>query len=104
MKRTKALEAIAYHEAGHAVTCWHQHIGLKHLSIVPGEDWTGQIVHDRVFKRYGRPDIAIGLALEARVRLLPRTSSCGMFKLARSWTAGGVSWRRLLPRFSTVTN
>ena len=86
MKRTKALEAVAYHEAGHAVMCWCEGIGLKRVSIVPSKDFTGQVTHDRVFKRSDRPDEHIGLALKGR-----------MERLARVMCAGPIAQRRHRP-------
>ena len=35
MKQTKALESIAYHEAGHAVAAWDCNVRIKALSIIP---------------------------------------------------------------------
>ncbi len=35
MRRTKALESTAYHEAGHAVAAWKLGVRTKKLSIVP---------------------------------------------------------------------
>ncbi len=34
MKRTKALESTAYHEAGHTVAAWRHRIAIRNASIV----------------------------------------------------------------------
>ncbi len=45
MKRTKKLEATAYHEAGHAVAAWAHGVRTKHLSILPDDDSEGRHAH-----------------------------------------------------------
>ncbi len=45
MKRTKFLEATAYHEAGHAVMAWDEGIKINSISIVPDEKASGRIMH-----------------------------------------------------------
>jgi ATP-dependent Zn protease len=42
MKVTRALQATAYHEAGHAVAGWYVGIEAKNLSIVPDADSLGR--------------------------------------------------------------
>lgn len=43
-KPTKALQAIAYHEAGHAVVRWHYRLRMpKYVTIIPDEDSLGHI-------------------------------------------------------------
>ena len=49
MKRTKALESVAYHEAGHAVAAWHVRVRTTALSIVPDEDAKGFHAHRPYF-------------------------------------------------------
>ena len=49
MKRTKALESAAYHEAGHAVAAWHCGVRTKSLSIVPESDSAGRHVRHPYF-------------------------------------------------------
>ena len=41
MKRTKALESTAIHEAGHAVMAWRLGVRTKTLSIIPGPGTLG---------------------------------------------------------------
>ena len=43
---TKALQSTAYHEAGHAVMCWHEGIGIRAISIVRGGGKRGTIKID----------------------------------------------------------
>jgi hypothetical protein len=38
-------EAIAYHEAGHAVAAWRQRVKIKSATIIPASDYLGQIKH-----------------------------------------------------------
>ncbi len=45
MKRTKALQSTACHEAGHAVAAWRLGVRTKSLSIIPKVDSLGQHVH-----------------------------------------------------------
>ena len=35
MKRTKALESTAYHEAGHTIAAWRHRIAIRNASVVP---------------------------------------------------------------------
>ena len=49
MKRTKALESTAYHEAGHAVAAWRYGVRTKRLSIVPEPSFAGQHVRHPYF-------------------------------------------------------
>ena len=41
MRRTKALESTAYHEAGHAVAAYRHGMKVKRLTIVPSGDALG---------------------------------------------------------------
>ena len=43
MKRTKKLEATAYHEAGHDIVGWRLGLRLKSATIVPGDDYDGRV-------------------------------------------------------------
>ena len=45
MKRTKPLEATAYHEAGHAVASWHLGIRVTSATIVPEGTMLGSVSH-----------------------------------------------------------
>ena len=45
MKVTRALQATAYQEAGHAVAGWYVGIEAKNLSIVPDADSLGHYEH-----------------------------------------------------------
>lgn len=49
IRRTKALESTAYHEAGHAAAVHKHQIRTKVLSIVPDETSTGRIEHHPYF-------------------------------------------------------
>ena len=37
-------ELTAYHEAGHAVACWALRRRFSYVTLVPGEDFLGQLV------------------------------------------------------------
>jgi hypothetical protein len=43
-----AIEAVAYHEAGHAVLAWRRFVRLKGITIIPGKDFQGQCRHAKV--------------------------------------------------------
>jgi hypothetical protein len=47
VRRTSKI-ATAYHEAGHAVMCWHYGARIRKLTIVPGADFTGSCHHERI--------------------------------------------------------
>ena len=49
-KPPKKFEAIAYHEAGHAVAAWRTGVRIKALSIVPQDDTDGRMTHVQYFK------------------------------------------------------
>ena len=49
MKRTKKVESIAYHEAGHAVAAWKRRIRIKQLSILSDGDSAGRMTHHNYF-------------------------------------------------------
>ena len=49
MKRTKELESIAYHEAGHAVVAWRVGVKAKSLSIIPEPGSKGRYIHKPYF-------------------------------------------------------
>ncbi len=49
MRRTKALEATAYHEAGHAVAAYKVGMKVKRLTIVPSGDALGSHQHHAYF-------------------------------------------------------
>jgi ATP-dependent Zn protease len=40
------LEATAYHEAGHMVAAWRQHLKIRRATIIPAEDYTGRVEHE----------------------------------------------------------
>lgn len=50
MKRTKALESTAYHEAGHAVVAWQLGFKAKSVSITPEPGESGRYIHEPYFK------------------------------------------------------
>ena len=43
MKRSKALESLAYHEAGHAVAAFHHNVRVKKRSILPEPGSSGRL-------------------------------------------------------------
>lgn len=49
MKRTKALESVAHHEAGHAFAAFHRGVRIKKLTIVPDGDAAGRMTNAPYF-------------------------------------------------------
>ncbi len=49
MRRTKRLETVAHHEAGHAVAAAQHRVRLHSLSIVPDVNSAGKFVHHSYF-------------------------------------------------------
>jgi hypothetical protein len=45
-----SLRATAFHEAGHAVACIHEHVPLSTVSIAPTEDSFGHVGHRNVLR------------------------------------------------------
>lgn len=60
MATSKKLECTAYHEAGHAVAAYRQHLRFRYVTIKPDEndDSLGHLLH-RAFDKRFRPDIAL---------------------------------------------
>ena len=50
-------KAIAYHEPGHIVAALDQRVQVRDATIVPNEDYLGQVAHHSIFGRV-RPDRA----------------------------------------------
>ncbi len=82
MKRTKAIEALAYHEAGHAVLCWEERVRLKGASIVPDRTSAGRITHSHPLKGIN-PEL--DSSTHSRVR---------MEKMVRILLAGTIAQRK----------
>lgn len=47
-RKASAIEAVAHHEAGHAVLAWRRSVRLKGITIIPGKDSLGQCRHAKV--------------------------------------------------------
>ena len=60
MPRSKTTEAVAHHEAGHAVAAWHQHMKFRRVTIVPdkAEGNLGHLKHIR--RKWFNPDFDTG--------------------------------------------
>jgi hypothetical protein len=58
------LEATAYHEAGHAVVAWIQHVGLRRISIIPAHGAAGFVHHAPI----GGRDMEWGDSPRVRIR------------------------------------
>jgi hypothetical protein len=84
--RGPPLRAIAYHEAGHAVMCWHEQIGIDVASIIPAPGSLGHVQHRSVLDGI---DLACDNSLEGRARAE---------SLIRIALAGSVAQRRIHPR------
>lgn len=78
-RKLRSLRRTAYHEAGHAVQAWWEHmvsdgrIKFKEATIIPGEDYLGRVLSERYLSGL-HPDIEITARtqwlLEARIRIL----------------------------------
>src|SRR5580700_11422788 len=44
--KPSALEATAYHEAGHMVAAWRHHLKIRRATIIPAEDFAGRVDHE----------------------------------------------------------
>ncbi len=64
MKRTKALEATAHHEAGHAVAAFSQDVKINAISILPDGQSKGHIIHANPLR-----GIALDIDNSTRARL-----------------------------------
>jgi hypothetical protein len=80
------LRAIAYHEAGHAVMCWHEQIEVEIASIIPEAGSLGRVQHRSVLEGI---DLACDNSLEGRARAE---------SLIRVCLAGAVAQRQIDPR------
>ncbi len=87
MKITKALQATAYHEAGHAVAAWYLGAGVKSASIVPDADSTGRVYYER------HPLEGIDIDLDDGPHVQARLEDAIQIALA-----GPVAHRRFNPR------
>jgi len=76
-KRTQLHdEAVAYHEAGHAVIAWHEGIGLRSASIIPVGTTGGRIIHYPMFQTIN-PEVDTGRRSRDRVEKSVRISLAG---------------------------
>jgi hypothetical protein len=89
MKITKALQATAYHEAGHAVAAWYLGAGVESASIVPDDDTTGRVYYER----HPLEGIDINLPWLARRPNDGSTRGPGATTTARWTTAWPLTWR-----------
>ncbi len=88
VKQTKALESIAYHEAGHAVAAHAHQVRTKKLTIVPAEGSLGRHEHKLFFKR-------INIEYDSSPRAQRRVENMVIVCLA-----GPAAQRRFNPRGS----
>ncbi|MHA1554171.1 MAG: hypothetical protein ACTSU0_07150 [Alphaproteobacteria bacterium] len=86
MKRTKALESAAYHEAGHAVAAWRCRVRTKSLSIVPEPDSAGRHIRHPYFG-------GINLEIDSSPRAQRRVEN-----MALVCCAGPAAQRRFEPK------
>ncbi len=76
----------AYHEAGHAVVAYFLGVRIKKVSIIPGKDYVGIVIHEKVVR---------GLAPEIDMSLLNFNR---MEKLARIAIAGDIAQKIHAPK------
>ena len=65
--KLRRLEMVAYHEAGHAVIAWRNHIRFKHVTIVPVEGESLGHVRNCGYPSWFRPDIELSDRIHMRV-------------------------------------
>jgi len=66
MRVTKELRATAYHEAGHAVAAWHEHLPIRAVSVIADDDTLGRVHHPPSPASF-RPDIDAGPRARTRI-------------------------------------
>ena len=66
----------AYHEAGHAVMAYFLYIRVKKVSVVPGKDYLGFMLHEKVVRGLA-PDVDMSLRNFDRMEKLARISLAG---------------------------
>jgi hypothetical protein len=76
----------AFHEAGHTVVAYFLGVRLKKVSIIPGKDYVGVVIHEKVVR---------GLAPEVDTSL---RNFDRMEKLARIALAGDIAQKIHAPR------
>lgn len=92
MKQTKAIESIAYHEAGHAVAAHAHKVRTKAVTIVPADGSLGRLENQPYFKDI---NIEYDNSPRARRRVENMVIVC---------LAGPVAQRRFNPRGSWRVN
>jgi ATP-dependent Zn protease len=60
------LQATAYHEAGHAVAAFWHRLNFRHVTIEPGDDSLGHMLHVKLRDSF-RPDIEVTPAVRDRL-------------------------------------
>ena len=85
MRKTRMLQATAYHEAGHAVVAHLEGIRVKGVSVLPDENTSGRIHH-------ANPLAGINLEWDGSWRATKRAES-----LIRVCLAGAISQKRFSP-------
>ena len=84
-KAEKAIQATAYHEAGHAVVRWHEQLGPpEYATIIPEGDVLGRVKGESLPKDY-EPDID---SMDDREPLE---------KVIREFLAGSIAQKRFDP-------
>jgi hypothetical protein len=96
----RALESVAYHEAGHAVMCVRLKRGFRSVSVVPEDDSLGRVMF--VPLKAGLDPFAVdGAKLERLIERELLTTLCGMsaerrFVGRRNWRGGRSDISRAL--------
>ncbi len=83
MKRTKKLESVAYHEAGHAVVGWHEGLRLDRVTIIPGKEYAGLVEWEGLFKSREDPDLEMTPAMCERMARHARVNLAGIIAQRR---------------------
>src|SRR5947209_3102570 len=88
----KRLEVTAYHEAGHAVAAFNVGRSFRHVTIEPGDESLGHLLHDR-FSRSFKPDIAMSKRTEATIEDHVLIGMAGMAAERRFVGRSRRNWR-----------
>jgi hypothetical protein len=90
-------ERTAYHEAGHAVLQWACNVGLKHVTIVPGEGTYGHSIDGGEWGEYDDQGHPVDKDAEDAEALRMYAPEAFWIRMAMVRYAGAEAVRRLRP-------